>query len=447
MSSPTGPGHAASLAGATNRHQAPRALAGSVRARYPTPMHDAERLLFHEVKKRRQVLTDRFGGYLNLRANGAGELAVAASETLLSLKQVDAAPSSALAAYHTQGEGTISYDYDSSSTILTSSASTGTGRALMQSKWAVNYQPGKRALYELTYAPIGDPEGYIDVGAFTDKDGFHLRVGPNGASWVHRAFGDVVEEVAQEYWSIDNLDGKGPSRRRADWSKAQRPFIRYAWLEVGDCECGFILDDVPIVCHRFAFENALDRPYVRTPNLPLRWEASGPATSMRAICGQVGSEGGHSPLGVPGVVQRRSVVAVTTSATREIASLRLRPSSTSTVFLTSMAVITATNQSQGLLLLLRNPTFSAGTGWVDVDSGLAQHLQSNTTGRLITGEGLCHACVPFSTVTRTAELALDPIIPIGKEYDGTSDVLTMAVHNPFGIAPDCVGSLGFRVVP
>jgi hypothetical protein len=81
-----------------------------------------------------------------------------------------------------------------------------------------------------------------------------------------------------------------------DITKAQIFWSDIEWLGVGSVRCGFVINGQFVVAHIFHHANILDRVYMTTASLPLRYElvSTGPAATMRAICSTVISEGGYA---------------------------------------------------------------------------------------------------------------------------------------------------------
>lgn len=206
----------------------------------------------------------------------------------------------------TSGAGTsTTFNPNESSTTLSVSATTA-GTRIRQTKMRFNYQPGKSILVLMTYAlnsqvaGITQREGIFDEnnGLFLEDDGtdykFVRRTGTSGSP--------VDNEVIQDNWNLDTMDGTGPSGIALDFTKTQILYIDYEWLGVGRVRMGFVINGIVYYAHEFNNANKLSVVYMQTPNLPLRSEISndgtGPAASMDQICSTVISEGGQNDLGI-----------------------------------------------------------------------------------------------------------------------------------------------------
>ena len=113
---------------------------------------------------------------------------------------------------------------------------------------------------------------------------------------------------SQSSWNLDKMNGTGPSGNILDTSKAQIYTMDYEWLGVGRVRYGVVQKGLLIYVHEINNYNTLDGVYLRSPNLPVRYEIATHKTTttgslMTQICSTVISEGGFQGVG------RRMVVA------------------------------------------------------------------------------------------------------------------------------------------
>jgi hypothetical protein len=81
--------------------------------------------------------------------------------------------------------------------------------------------------------------------------------------------------VAQSSFNIDKLDGTGPSGYSIDLSKMQMFYIDYTWYGAGFIRFGVRgVDGNVIYCHKLANNNINNEAYMRSGNLPGRYEVS-----------------------------------------------------------------------------------------------------------------------------------------------------------------------------
>lgn len=89
--------------------------------------------------------------------------------------------------------------------------------------------------------------------------------------------------VPQSQWNMDKMDGTGPSGYNLDISKMQMAYIDYTWYGAGFIRFGFRAVNGEIVyCHKMSNNNVNTSAYMRSGNLPGRFEAYnfGPYTRL-----------------------------------------------------------------------------------------------------------------------------------------------------------------------
>lgn len=90
-------------------------------------------------------------------------------------------------------------------------------------------------------------------------------------------------KVPQSMWNMDKMDGTGPSGYNLDVSKMQMAYIDYTWYGAGYIRFGFRAVNGDIVyCHKMPNNNVNTSAYMRSGNLPGRFEAAnfGPFTRL-----------------------------------------------------------------------------------------------------------------------------------------------------------------------
>jgi hypothetical protein len=207
---------------------------------------------------------------------------------------------------------------------------TGSGYQINQSRKYCNYQPGKSLLF-LSSAVIYEsgptvPTATSDyqnrLGFFDDKNGLFFEFDSKEGISVVRRDNEIDTKVYQSDWNVDKLDGTGVSGYNLDFTKTQLFIIDFEWLGVGRIRFGFYIYGIIYYCHQITNVNTLTAPYMRTPNLPVRYEIRGnnasqtDTVSMRQICSTVISEGGFNPIGYPFTISNNTTgISVTTSET------------------------------------------------------------------------------------------------------------------------------------
>jgi len=99
--------------------------------------------------------------------------------------------------------------------------------------------------------------------------------------------------VPQTEWNVDKLDGKGPSGYTLDPSLMQMAYIDYTWYGAGFIRFGFRGTEGNIVyCHKMPNNNRNTEAYMRSGNLPARYEAiNSPFFSTKLKAGSSGIVG------------------------------------------------------------------------------------------------------------------------------------------------------------
>lgn len=85
----------------------------------------------------------------------------------------------------------------------------------------------------------------------------------------------VNTKIPQSSWNIDKCDGTGPSGYTLDLSKMQMFYMDYSWYGAGFIRWGFRGPDGNVIyVHKLANNNLNTEAYMRSGNLPARYETS-----------------------------------------------------------------------------------------------------------------------------------------------------------------------------
>ncbi len=85
----------------------------------------------------------------------------------------------------------------------------------------------------------------------------------------------VQQRFAQSTWNIDTCNGTGPSGYNLDLTKMQMLYIDYAWYGAGAARFGFKNQRGEIIyCHRIPNANLRTEAFMRSGNLPARYECN-----------------------------------------------------------------------------------------------------------------------------------------------------------------------------
>jgi hypothetical protein len=351
-----------------------------------------------------------------------------------------------------------SHDADTASTVITSTVSTA-GTFTRQTFMRFNYQPGKSQLILMTgiLKRSGGGTGVERrVGLFDDENGLFFADNEGTVQVVRRTnvTGTAVDnEVGQTSWNIDQLDGTGPSGVTIDWTKTTIFIVDYEWLGVGRVRLGVNVDGRTYYVHEFKNANVLDKVYMSTPNLPLRYQmittGSSPASTMEAICTSVASEGGQQELGTlraqsTGTTDINASVDGTIYA---VVGIRLKAANIGgDVNLVSASLLeTAGNKSLEWLVLL-NPTVTGTFTYSDITNSSVQGAIGATA--TVTG-GTTIASGYFASGQKGGEAGapLSNAIKLGAAIDGTVDEIVLCARPLDSSSCDVHGSLNWRESP
>lgn len=299
------------------------------------------------------------------------------------------------------GTGTSTF-LPNESTVLMTVAGNGDS-SIRQSKQVFSYQPGKSLLTMATFVMTTPTAGLRQrVGYFGTQNGVYFEADGTTLNLVIRKYtsglvDDTAEKIPQSAWNVDRLNGEGGQNNISgltlDVSKAQIWWTDVEWLGVGSVRCGFVINGQFIVCHIFHHANILDKVYMTTATLPVRYEltSTGAAGTMRAICSTVVSEGGYS--------NRSQTRAVGTSLAgknlsdtvyRPLVCLRLKSANIDSIVLPTKFDVYGLQQAAFVYRIILNPTLtdaswtSAGT-----DSSVEYDISATAlTGGTIVDQGI-----------------------------------------------------------
>jgi len=199
------------------------------------------------------------------------------------------------------------FDYHANTSTVRMFVKTGSGqKVIRETNRVFAYQPGKSLQHFNTFVMNPAKTGLRQrIGYFNDNDGVFLERANSAIRFVVRSktTGTVTDTYAEQAnWNLDPLDGTGPSKLTLDLDKAQIFFMDIEWLGVGSVRCGFVINGQLIHCHSFHHANINTEAYMKSPNLPVRFEienltATDSSSTLKQICSSVISEGGYELRG------------------------------------------------------------------------------------------------------------------------------------------------------
>lgn len=257
--------------------------------------------------------------------------------------------------------------------------------AIFQTKKYIPYVPGHGQVAFMTFNLVSQPAaGCVKrVGRFDSGNGIFLEWNSTDIRLVVRTdtSGTAVDTsyATQANWNLDTLDGSGddnnPSGITLDLTKTHILVIDYQWLGVGRVRFGFDLDGIVNYVHEVNHANTDTIVYMRTPNLPIRWEVSNTAGTaatdyLDAICSSVVSEGDPQPLAHDYSVQSTGVTVNTTRV--PILAIRQNPAYNGKVnrkvaLVNALGIISLGDSIVYEVTQYPEPNITITGNWVDLD--------------------------------------------------------------------------------
>lgn len=347
--------------------------------------------------------------------------------------------------------GTATYVTDQSSVALGVTTSSGS-KAVRQSFRVFPYQPGKGLLAMLTFVMNAKKSGLRQrVGYFNTGNGVFLQVDGTGEpQFVLRTSTSGtpsdVRTVAQSSWNGDKLNGTGASGKTLDLTKAQILWMDFEWLGVGSVRCGFIIDGQYIVCHTFNNANDIDKVYMTTAILPVRYEientaGTASASTLTQICSTVISEGGYEQKA--SLTWARMTTETTVSTAFEpLVSIQLKSTTPGAVVIPSIFnAIPIGSTLDYEVALIKNATLTTPT-WTSLNT----HVEMDTASLTMTGGTIVQSTYVSGSNQgsgiASGDLEYNFTNQLGVSLAGVSDIYTLAARTISG-TDDIIGSLSF----
>lgn len=99
-------------------------------------------------------------------------------------------------------------------------------------------------------------------------------------------------KIPQSAWNIDSMNGTGPSGYNIDITNMQMAYIDYTWYGAGFIRFGFRAVNGEIVCcHKMPNNNLKKSAYMRSGNLPARFESMNYGVYSRMVAGATVTRG------------------------------------------------------------------------------------------------------------------------------------------------------------
>jgi len=292
------------------------------------------------------------------------------------------------------------------------------------------------------------------IGYFDDYNGvFFEQTSTGGLYVVERSYttGSVVEnKVQQDDWNIDTLDGTGKSAITVDVSKGQIFILDIQWLGMGRVRMGFSIDGEFYYIHQFLHANIIDKVYMQTANLPLRYEIENTSstasnTYMDNVCVEIESEGGYNPKGVTRSVTTGAADRVVGATYVPIIALRLKETYKRAQILP--LTFKTYNESNTLVhvKLIHGATLT-GASWVSAGTNSIAEYDI-TASAYSGGEEIEDMFVSSQGADRNqlASEVPEMLLKLVSNYSGDRDILVL-VGKSLGTSSTMHASLSFREV-
>lgn len=318
---------------------------------------------------------------------------------------------------------------------------TGNGdSAIRQSKQVFSYQPGKSLLTMVTFVMNTPTVGITQrAGYFGDQNGVYFETDGTDINIVIRKYtaGSVdstSEKISRANWNGDRLNGQGGQHNLSgvtlDITKAQIFWSDIEWLGVGSVRCGFVINGQFVVCHIFHHANILDRVYMTTASLPVRYElaSTGPAATMRVICSTVISEGGYANRS-----QSRAIGTALTGKNlsdtvyRPLVCIRMKSSNIDSIIVPSSFDVYGLQQAAFVYRIIINPTLTdASWAPVGTDSSVEYDISATAlSGGTVISQGIFIGSNKGGSA-QVSNNEVDFSQQLGRTIDGVSDIWCLA---------------------
>ena len=149
----------------------------------------------------------------------------------------------------------------------------GTGEQLVRgvnARWATQLNPGDFVVIRGMSHTVVSIESDNQMTIYPDYRG--VAIVPPTQLIISRT---EILKIPQSSWNIDKMDGNGESGFTLDINKMQMWYIDYTWYGAGTIRWGFRTQRGTVMyAHRLAHGNSMTEAYMRSGNLPARYEVS-----------------------------------------------------------------------------------------------------------------------------------------------------------------------------
>ena len=336
--------------------------------------------------------------------------------------------------------GSESATHSVSDSAVTMSVTSNAEYVIRQTKTRFNYQPGKSQQIFCTFvlgtttANVVKRVGYYNsstTGPYTASiDGLYLEDNGTNIGLVVSKAGTPTR-VAQASWSLDVMDGTGPSGITVDWTKAQILMIDFEWLGVGRVRWALVIDGAIYYVHETNNANSVASVYMSSPNHSIRYEirSSGGSSSLVHICSAVASEGGVEEIGINQTHNNGNTVitAGTNTITYALLGIGLKAAYSDTIAIpTGASCIATTNNDYFLMKLILNPTVAGTFTYGDKTNSVCQVATGVATNTVTGGTVLWSSYASVSS--QSIQIDSRALPRIGMSIAGVSDKAVLCIQ-------------------
>jgi hypothetical protein len=310
---------------------------------------------------------------------------------------------------------TVTYDQLEGGTLLTATGDIDS-EAVLQSVRVMPYVPGRGV--EVTFAvQYNDARLGVRrrVGVFDELNGMYFEQDETGNYYVvirSNTSGTVVNtRVARADWNGVKFDGTEPNGITADPDAIQMFVIEYDWYGAGQVRFNYIINGYKYTVHTFNHANIINTTFMRTPNLPVRFEiknitgATGPFELHKWGVSVIQEGDGGSNLGRPADIT--NAIGGTNLGTggtyRPVVAIRLKSTRLAGVVLPNAYQAVTTSNALLHHRITSNATITGGT-WVSF--GDESFIEYNITATAVSGGTVLTA--GFTPPGDNGKTALDP---------------------------------------
>lgn len=350
--------------------------------------------------------------------------------------------------------GTASATHEPSTATVKLTVSAPDSKIIRQTKRYLRYYSGKENANVLTYylGELKDQTG-LKCGPFDNNNGVYFKFDrvdtPEMTVYLCVLNEGSVTEIPQSDWNRDKLNGTGPSFVNYDFEKSTILKLSYQWLGVGVVRYQVEAPNGDIITiHELENPGVVSKTYMRTANLPIRYEFySGPTFSGTAdawqICSEVHTEdGGNCAISSYPHAGGTGTTSVSVGTTRRaVYAIRLKETYNTLpnrAWVIPQGVDMLVGSANIYWEILYNPTLTGVVNWTSVDdnSVVEESVDVNTfTGgiRIAHGYGLTAG---GGTSRTSVSRNLSSNYPLALDVDGANSttLVLVATATPSGTA-------------